>query len=74
MHFACYLHAPDGVTRFHRGVQALGARARRLDILWHYPLRLNSDRNIGLQRVRHSQRQWEGDGSVWSYISSVPYG
>lgn len=74
MHFASHLCVPDGVTHFHRGVQALGVDARHLHILWHYPVQLNSDLNIGLQRMRLSQRQWAAESSVSSCISSVPYG
>lgn len=74
MHFASHLHVPDGVTHFQRGVQALRVYARHLAILWHYPVWLNSDMNTGLQRMRLSQRQWAGENSFWSCISSVPYG
>lgn len=45
MHLASHLHAPDGATRFHRGVQALGTCARHLGILWHYSVGLNRDMN-----------------------------
>lgn len=71
MHFASHLHVPDGATHFHRGVQALGVCARHLDILWHYSVGLNRDMSIGLQRT---QWQWAGESSIWSCISSVPYG